>query len=120
MPLEEKIKSGKFVLLGEFQPPKGSDFASLLRDAGLVKGRLDAVLVPEMGNAVLKASSLGGCALLQREGLECVLQVCCRDRNRLALQADILAAGALGIKNVMTVEGTDIRFGDHPHARGGQ
>jgi 5,10-methylenetetrahydrofolate reductase len=117
MPLEKKIQSGKFVVLGEFQPPKGADFTPLLRNADILRGRLDAVLVPEMSNAVLKASSLGGCAFLQKEGLECVLQVCCRDRNRLALQADILAAGALGIRNVMAVEGTDIRFGDHPHAR---
>jgi methylenetetrahydrofolate reductase (NADPH) len=70
-----------------------------------------------MGNAVLKASSLGGCALLQKEGIETVFQICCRDRNRLALQADLLAASALGIKNVMATPGGDIRFGDHPQAR---
>lgn len=118
MPLEEKIRSGKFVVLGEFEPPKGADFSSLLNNANLSRGRVDAFVVPEMGNAVLKASSLGGCAFLQKEGIETVLQVCCRDRNRLSLQADILAAGALGIKDIIAVEGEDIRYGDHPQARG--
>jgi 5,10-methylenetetrahydrofolate reductase len=70
-----------------------------------------------MANAVMKAGSLGGCAYLQGEGLETVYQVCCRDRNRLALQADILTAGALQIPNVMAVPGEDIHFGDHPKAR---
>ena len=117
MSLQERIRAGRFVLLGEFEPPKGSDFSGLLTNALQSKGRLDAVVVPEMANAVLKASSLGGCAFFQREGIETVLQVCCRDRNRLALQADILAASALGIKNIMAVPGDDIRFGDHPQAR---
>jgi methylenetetrahydrofolate reductase (NADPH) len=117
MPLQEKIKSGNFVVLGEFEPPKGADFSPLLKNANQVKGRVDALMVPEMGNAVLKASSLGGCALLQREGVETILQTCCRDRNRLALQADLLAASALGIKNVMATAGEEIRFGDHPQAR---
>ena len=117
MPLQEKIKSGSFVVLGEFEPPKGADFSPLLKNANQVKGRVDALVVPEMGNAVLKASSLGGCDLLQREGVETILQTCCRDRNRLALQADLLAASALGIKNVMATAGEEIRFGDHPQAR---
>jgi len=117
MPLEEKIKSGRFVILGEFEPPKGTDFSLLLKNANLARGRVDAIVVPEMASAVLKASSLGGCAFFQTQGIETVLQVCCRDRNRLALQADLLAAWALGIRNVMILEGEDIRFGDHPHAR---
>lgn len=117
MPLKERLKSGKFVVLGEFEPPKGADFSLLLKNATLSRGRVDAIVVPEMANAVLKASSLGGCAFFEREGLETVLQVCCRDRNRLALQADILAAAALGIQNIMAVPGEDIRFGDHPQAR---
>ena len=117
MTLQEKIRSGKFVVLGEFEPPKGADFSPLSKNASLTRGRLDAVVVPEMANAVLKASSLGGCAFLQREGVETVFQVCCRDRNRLALQADILSVAALGVRNLMAVPGEDIRFGDHPQAR---
>ncbi len=117
MPLMEKIKSGSFVVLGEFEPPKGVDFTHLLMNANQVKGRVDALVIPEMGNAVLKASSLGGCAMLQEAGVETVFQVCCRDRNRLALQADLLAASALGVKNVVVTAGEDISFGDHPQAR---
>lgn len=117
MSLKDKIRSGHFVIIEEFEPPKGSDFSSFRKNANLVKGRVDAFVVPEMANAVMKAGSLGGCAYLQREGLETVYQVCTRDRNRLALQADILTAGALGIPNIMAVEGEDIHFGDHPKSR---
>ncbi len=117
MPLEEKINSGEFIVLGEFEPPKGADFSTLLANARLVKGRVDALVIPEMANAVMKAGSLGGCAFLQKHGIETVLQVCCRDRNRLALQADILSAGSLGISNIMAVPGDDIKLGDQPHAR---
>jgi len=117
MTLKEKMEAGQFVVLGEFEPPKGSDFSKFLANANLVKGRIDAFLVPEMANAVMKASSLGGCAFLQNRGFEPVLQACCRDRNRLALQADILAASALGITNIMAVNGVDISLGDHHQAR---
>jgi len=117
MSLKDKIKSGQFVIIEEFEPPKGADFSSFRKNATLVKGRIDAFVVPEMANAVMKAGSLGGCAYLQREGLETVLQICSRDRNRLALQSDILTAGALGIPNIMVVQGEDIHFGDHPKAR---
>jgi 5,10-methylenetetrahydrofolate reductase len=117
MLLSEKIKSKEFIVLAEFETPKGADFAPLLKHAKQIKGRLDALVIPEMANAVMKASSLGGCAYFQQQGIQTVLQVCCRDRNRLAIQADILAAGALGIGNIMALTGEDIRFGDHPQAR---
>ena len=117
MLLKEKIKSGEFIVLAEFETPKGADFTPLLKHAEQIKGRLDALVIPEMANAVMKASSLGGCAYFQKQGMETVLQVCCRDRNRLALQADLLAAGALEIRNIMALSGEDIRFGDHPQAR---
>jgi len=74
MALEEKINAGRFVVLGEFEPPKGNDFASYLKHANQVRGRLDAFMVPEMASAVLKASSLGACALPQREGIETVFR----------------------------------------------
>jgi methylenetetrahydrofolate reductase (NADPH) len=117
MPVDDKIRTGEFIVLGEFEPPKGSDFSGFLHHANQVKGRLDALVVPEMANAVMKASSLGGCAYLKTHGFETVLQVCCRDRNRLALQADMLAAAAMGISTVMAVPGEDVRYGDHPQAR---
>lgn len=117
MRLEAKIKAGEFIILGELEPPKGADFSSLLKNANLVKGRVDAIVVPEMANAVMKASSLSGCAFLQAHGFETVLQACCRDRNRLALQADILGAAALGIPSIMAVPGEEITYGDHHQAR---
>ncbi len=117
MTLKEKMDSKEFVVLAEFAPPKGADFSLLLEKAKLVRGRIDAIVVPEMASAVMKASSLGGCAFLERHGFETVMQACCRDRNRIAIQADLLAASALGVRNVMVVQGEDIRFGDHPHAR---
>ncbi|MBW1797043.1 MAG: methylenetetrahydrofolate reductase, partial [Deltaproteobacteria bacterium] len=117
MPLLHKIESGEFVVLGEFEPPKGADFSRLLENANQVKGRLDSLVVPEMANAVMKAGSLGGCAFLQTHGFRTIFQICCRDRNRLALQADILSAWALGITDIMAVPGEDIRYGDHPQAR---
>ncbi len=117
MHLQEKLEFKKFIILAEMEPPKGTDVSSLAANATNVKGRVDAFVVPEMSNAVMKMSSLGAALLLQNLGLETVMQVCCRDRNRLALQADLLAAQALGIPNVMAVGGEDISFGDHHQAR---
>lgn len=117
MTLRDKIRGKKFVILGEFEPPKGIDFNALLKHANQVRGRVDAIVIPEMANGVMKASSLAGCAVFQSKGLETVLQACCRDRNRLALQADLLGAAALGITNVMAVAGEEITYGDHPQAR---
>ncbi len=117
MSMSAKLASGEFLVLAEMEPPKGVDFTPLLAHAMRVKGRVDAFVVPEMSNAVMRMSSLGGCALLQQKGLETVMQVCCRDRNRLALQADLLAAYALGVTNVMAVTGVDPSYGDHNRAR---
>ncbi len=117
MQLKKKLASGEFVVLAEMEPPKGTDVAALVASAAAVRTKVDAFVVPEMSNAVMKLSSLGGALLLQTKGLEAVLQICCRDRNRLALQADLLAAQALGIPNVVAVQGEDITYGDHHLAR---
>ncbi|MFP3868911.1 MAG: methylenetetrahydrofolate reductase [Desulfobacteraceae bacterium] len=117
MHLREKLEFKKFIILAEMEPPKGSDVSSMVANAANLKGRVDALVVPEMSNAVMKMSSLGGSLLLQSKGFETVMQICVRDRNRLALQADLLAAQALGIPNVMAVSGEDISYGDHPRAR---
>lgn len=117
MQLKKKLEAKEFVILAEMEPPKGTDVSALVAAATQVKGRVDAFLVPEMSNAVMRLSSLGGALLLQNRGLETVMQLCCRDRNRLALQGDLLAAGALGVANVMCVAGEDITFGDHHRAR---
>jgi len=105
------------VVLAEMEPPKGTDVRAMVTNAMNVKNVVDAYVVPEMSNAVMRMSSLGGAMVLANKGLETVFQMCCRDRNRLALQGDLLAAQALGIDNVMAVTGEDISFGDHHKAR---
>lgn len=117
MQLQKKLEKREFVILAEMEPPKGADVSDLVANATKVKGRVDAFVVPEMNNAVMRLSSLGGSLLLANRGLEAVMQVCCRDRNRLALQGDLLAAAALGVENVMAVIGEDIATGDHHRAR---
>ena len=117
MPLQEKLTSGEFVILAEMEPPKGTDVTDMVASATRVKRMVDAFVIPEMNNAVMKLSSLGGALLLQTKGLETVMQVCCRDRNRLALQGDLLAAYALGVPNVMAVAGDEITHGDHHQAK---
>ena len=117
MRMKTKLLSGEFVLLAEMEPPKGTDVAEMLVNASRAKGKVDAFMIPEMSNAVMRMSSLGGCMLLQNKGLDTVMQICCRDRNRLALQADLLAAHALGISTVLAITGDDPSFGDHPRAR---
>ena len=117
MRLQEKLTSGEFVILAEMEPPKGTDVTAMVANAARVKRRVDAFVIPEISNAVMKMSSLGGALLLQGKGLETVLQCCCRDRNRLALQGDLLAAQALGVPNVMAVPGEEITHGDHHKTR---
>jgi 5,10-methylenetetrahydrofolate reductase len=117
MTLKEKLEAGNFVILAEMEPPKGVDVRRMTADAKRVKGRVDAFVVPEMSNAVMRMSSLGGGMILQSLGMETVIQVNCRDRNRIALQADLLAANGCGITNVMAVKGEDPAYGDHHEAR---
>jgi len=117
MTLQKKLAAGEFVILAEMEPPKGVDVSAMVANALRVKGNIDAYLVPEMSNAVMRMSSLGASLVLQSRGLETVMQVCCRDRNRLALQGDLLAANALGVSNVMAVVGADPSYGDHHRCR---
>ncbi len=117
MDLQRKFEANEFAVLAEMEPPKGANAGMMIACAKKVKDKIDAFVVPEMSNAVMRMSSLGGAMVLQKEGLPTVFQVCCRDRNRLALQADLLAASALGIRNVMAVSGEDPSFGDHHQAR---
>ncbi len=117
MSLEKKLAANEFVVLAEMDPPKGTDVSSMVESALRVKGKVDAYVVPEMGNAVMRMSALGASLILQSKGMRTVMQVCCRDRNRLALQADLLAAGACGIESVMAVQGEAPSYGDHHQAR---
>jgi 5,10-methylenetetrahydrofolate reductase len=113
MDLERKLQAGDFVILAEMEPPKGCDLTRFISNSQKVKGNVDAFLIPEMRNAVMRMSALGASLVLQDKGMETVMQVCCRDRNRLALQADLLAASACGVGSIMAVTGEDPSFGDH-------
>jgi 5,10-methylenetetrahydrofolate reductase len=117
MSLKSKLDTGKFAVLVEMEPPKGADVSGMVKKAAKVKGAVDAFVIPEMSNAVMRMSALGGAMILQNKGMETVMQVNCRDRNRIALQADLLAAYACGIKNIMAVTGEDPSFGDHHEAK---
>ncbi|MBC8392034.1 MAG: methylenetetrahydrofolate reductase [Deltaproteobacteria bacterium] len=117
MHLKNKFDVGEFAILAEMEPPKGVDISGMVANAARVKGVVDAFVVPEMSNAVMRMSALGGAMILQKKGMETVVQVCCRDRNRIALQADLLAAYGCGITNVMAVKGEDPSYGDHHEAK---
>ena len=117
MNLKRKFDAGELAILAEMEPPKGVDISTMLGNAKKVKGKVDAFVIPEMSNAVMRMSALGGAMILQGKGMETVMQVNCRDRNRIALQADLLSAYGCGITNVMAVTGEDPSFGDHYQAR---
>ena len=117
MRLKPKLDAGEFAVLVEMEPPKGVDISEMTSQANRIKGDVDAFVIPEMSNAVMRMSALGGAMVLQSKGMETVMQICCRDRNRIALQADLLAAHACGITNIMAVTGEDPSFGDHHQAK---
>ncbi len=117
MVLKRKFDAGEFAVLAEMEPPKGADLEKMIADATRVKGLVDAFVIPEMSNAVMRMSSLGGAMALQAKGMDAVVQFNCRDRNRLALQADLLAAAGCGIGAVMAVKGEDPSYGDHHLAK---
>ena len=117
MDFKDKFLKNKFNLLAEIEPPKGADSSQMVTNAIRVKGMLDAFMVPEMTNAVMRMSSLGASMVLRSNGLPTIMQINCRDRNRLALQADLLAAHATGVRAVMVVQGEDPSYGDHHQAR---
>ena len=117
MQLKRKFEACECAILAEMEPPKGVDTSRMVANAKRIKDDVDAFVVPEMSNAVMRMSSLGAAMILQKQGMESVFQVCCRDRNRLALQADLLAAYGCGIPNVMAVTGEDPSYGDHHQAR---
>ena len=117
MSFSEKIRSGGFVLTSEIGPPKGIETARLLEDAELVRNRVDAINVTDLQSSVMRLGSLAVCSLLKQKGFDPVFQVTCRDRNRLALQSDILSAAALGITNILALTGDYPTLGDHPEAK---
>jgi methylenetetrahydrofolate reductase (NADPH) len=112
------LEKGNFAVTAECGPPKGADPDAVIRKAELLKGKVDAVNVTDNQTAIVRMSSLAACTLLRDEGLEPVLQVVVRDRNRIALQSDILGASAVGIRNVLCLSGDHQSFGNQPRAVG--
>lgn len=117
MTLKEKIKNKKFIITAEIGPPKGIDVKANLEEALLLKPRVDAINVTDSQSAVMRLGSIAVSSLLQREGIEPVYQLTCRDRNRIALQSDALSAAALGIENILVLTGDHPMRGDHPEAK---
>jgi methylenetetrahydrofolate reductase (NADPH) len=117
MSFQKRLSSGEFVVLAEMNTPKGVDIAPLVSNARRLKERVDAVIVPDMDNGIMRMSALAGGVLMHQQGIESIIHVYCRDRNRMALQGDILAAYALGIQNLIVVGSEDIVNSDHHGAR---
>jgi len=117
MGLQESLAAGKFVITSEIGPPKGTHIQEMLADAELLRGRVEAINVTDLQSSVMRLGSLAVCHLLREKGLDPIFQVTCRDRNRLALQADLLSASVLGIKNVLALTGDYASLGDHPQAK---
>lgn len=117
MNLEEKLKSGKFVITSEIGPPKGTNIMPHIEEAEHLREKADAFNVTDIQSSVMRLGSLATCRLLAERGLEPVFQMTCRDRNRLALQSDILSAAVLGIRNVLVLTGDHTVLGDHPQAK---
>ncbi|MBI5014657.1 MAG: methylenetetrahydrofolate reductase [Deltaproteobacteria bacterium] len=115
--LERVLRAGHFAVTGELGPPQGADREHIAKKAGLLKGAVDAVNVTDNQTAVVRMSSLGASAIAVQEGIEPVMQMTCRDRNRLAMQADYLAAYALGVRNLLALTGDHQSFGNHPTAK---
>ena len=114
---QSAIKSGEFLITAEVMPPKGGNPAHMLEMARALKGRVHSVNITDGSRAVLRMSSLAASAILLREGIEPIYQIACRDRNTIGLQADLMGAQALGIRNVLALTGDPIKAGDHTQAK---
>jgi len=115
--LEKVLEAGHFAVTAELGPPKGSSADFVRRKAEILKNKCDAINVTDNQTAVVRMSSVATCALLRQMGLDAVMQMTCRDRNRLAIQSDILGAAALGIRNILCLSGDHQAFGNHPTAK---
>jgi methylenetetrahydrofolate reductase (NADPH) len=116
--LEWRLRRGDFVVTCELGPPRGSDPRRISEKARLLRGWVDAANLTDGQGAVVRMSPLAASRLCLEAGLEPVMQLGCRDRNRIALQAEVLGASALGIPNLLCLTGDHQRFGDHPEAKG--
>lgn len=117
MSFQKRLTKGEFVILAEMDTPKGVDISDLITNVRRIKGRVDAVIIPDMGDGMMRMSAIGGAVLMQQQGTEAIIHVYGRDRNRMALQGDILSAYVLGVQNLIVVKGEDMTFGDHRDAK---
>jgi methylenetetrahydrofolate reductase (NADPH) len=111
-------QSGQFLITAEVMPPKGGDPTHMLEMARSLKGRVHAVNITDGSRAVLRMSSLAASVILLQNGIEPICQMACRDRNAIGLQADLMGAQALGIRNMLALTGDPMKAGDHPNSRG--
>ena len=118
MSLQSKLESGQFAVSCEFGPLKGTDTHEIHENIEILKGKVDAANVTDQQSSVMRMSGLAVSSLCVQGGLEPIFQMTCRDRNRIALQSDLLGAWALGIKNVLALTGDLPQLGDHPQAKG--
>ncbi len=116
--LEKVLDSGGFAVTAEAGPPKGTSAAVIQRKGELLRNCCDAVNVTDNQTAIVRTSSLAGCVILKQQGVDPVMQMVCRDRNRIAIQSDVLGAIALGIGNILCLSGDHQKFGNHPTAKG--
>jgi methylenetetrahydrofolate reductase (NADPH) len=114
---EEKLLSGEFLVTTEIGPPKGADTSEMVHHIDLLKDKVDAINVTDHQSSVMRFPSIGGCLLVKEHGGEPILQVTCRDRNRLAIQAELLLAYSRGIGNVLCLTGDSVDVGDHKVAK---
>ena len=118
MSLRSKLESGQFAVSCEFGPIKGTDTHEIMENIEVLKGKVDAANVTDQQSSVMRLSGLVTAALCVKGGLEPIFQMTCRDRNRIALQSDLLGAWVMGIKNVLALTGDLPSLGDHPQAKG--
>ena len=116
--LERVLSDGKFAVTAEIGPPKGSDSEKIRKKAEVLKGYADSFNITDNQTAVVRMSSIAGCTLLINMNMDPLMQVTCRDRNRIALQSDVLGAATIGIKNILCLTGDHQSFGNHPGAKG--
>jgi 5,10-methylenetetrahydrofolate reductase len=114
---EEKLSSKEFLVTTEIGPPKGADTSETVHHIDLLKDKVDAINITDHQSSVMRFPSLGGCLLVKEHGGEPIFQMTCRDRNRLALQADLLLAYSRGITNVLCLTGDCVDVGDHKEAK---
>lgn len=117
--LERVLKAGRFAVTGELGPPQSADPEVIPRKAKILEGYIDAFNVTDGQTAVVRMASWAACLIGKEKGLDPIVQMTCRDRNRIALQMDILGIAALGINNLLCLTGDHQSFGNHPDAKGG-